>query len=133
MITRQLHLPAAAILAVALVSGCANYATNESSGSSSGYGYGKAKEVKEEPAKQTVTVNIQNFAFEPATITINAGDTVVFVNQDTAPHTATDTAGGFDTGNLTNGQSGSITLTEAGSFDYFCAIHPAMKGTIVVQ
>ncbi|MEM7258676.1 MAG: plastocyanin/azurin family copper-binding protein, partial [Pseudomonadota bacterium] len=55
------------------------------------------------------------------------------VNQDSAPHTATATSGAFDTGNLTNGQSGSITLTDAGSFDYICAIHPSMKGTIVVQ
>jgi len=123
----------AAVLFVAVsISACANsggYGNSESNG----YGYGKPAKASKERAPQTVTVAISNFAFEPATITIAPGDTVVFVNQDSAPHTATHNGAVFDTGTLATGQSGSITIDESGSYDYLCTIHPSMKGTVVVQ
>ena len=82
----------------------------------------------------THTVTIRNFAFEPANLTIAAGDTVTFVNADSAPHTATANSGAFDTKRLENGQSAALRFTGAGTHDYFCAIHhPRMKGRIVVQ
>lgn len=78
-------------------------------------------------------ITIQNFAFSPATITIPVGTTVVWTNQDSAPHTATaDAAGGFDTGMLQKGQSGKITFNTAGTFAYHCTVHPRMVATIVV-
>lgn len=78
-------------------------------------------------------VPIQGFAFKPATVTVNEGDTVTWTNQDTAPHTATASDGSFDTGNLEKGASGSHKFSQAGSFAYICSIHPNMKGTVVVQ
>ena len=78
------------------------------------------------------TVAIRDFAFAPANLTINAGDTVRFVNEDNAPHTATADNGSFDTGNLNNGQSASLQFPSAGTFSYFCAVHPRMKGSITV-
>ena len=80
----------------------------------------------------THEVTIQNFAFEPADLTIAAGDTVVFTNADGAPHTATADNGSFDTGRLSRNQSAELTFSAAGSFSYFCAFHPNMKGTITV-
>lgn len=80
----------------------------------------------------THTVAIRNFAFEPANLTINAGDTVQFVNEDNAPHTATADSGAFDTGNLRGGQSASLQFPSAATFSYFCAVHPRMKGSITV-
>ena len=80
----------------------------------------------------THTVTIRNFAFEPANLTINAGDTVRFVNEDGAPHTATADNGGFDTGNLRRGQSAAVQFPAAATFSYFCAVHPRMKGSITV-
>lgn len=78
-------------------------------------------------------VSISGFAFEPANLTIAVGDSVTFVNRDNAPHTATQNDRAFDTGRLSrNGQS-TLTFTAAGSFDYFCAVHPNMKGRITVQ
>jgi plastocyanin len=81
----------------------------------------------------THTVSIKGFAFEPANLSINAGDTVVFVNEDNAPHTATADNSSFDTGRLSRGASASLTFQNAGTFSYFCAVHPNMKGSITVS
>jgi len=80
-----------------------------------------------------VSVTIMNFKFDPTPLTIPVGTSVVWTNQDTAPHTATsDTKGIFDTGMLQKGQSGKITFNTAGTFTYFCAVHPNMHGTVIV-
>jgi plastocyanin len=80
-------------------------------------------------ADQSVT--IEGFAFSPATVTVNVGDTVTWTNNDGTAHTAT--GSGFDTGNIAGGASDSVTFQSAGSFDYVCSIHPQMTGTVVVQ
>ena len=85
-----------------------------------------------QPAPKTVNVSIQGFAFNPATVTIKAGDTIVFKNFDGVAHTATQ-SGGFDTGLLAQGQSKSITFSQKGTFNYFCIPHPNMQGTIIVE
>ena len=78
-------------------------------------------------------VTISGFAFEPANLTIAAGDSVTFVNRDGAPHTATQTGGAFDTGRLARNAQSTLTFSAAGSYDYFCAVHPSMTGKITVQ
>lgn len=78
-------------------------------------------------------VEIKGMAYALPTLEIAVGDTVTFTNADAAPHTATATDGSFDTGRLTQGQSASITISEAGTFDYFCAVHPSMKASITAQ
>ena len=78
------------------------------------------------------SVVIQNFAFAPATISVTVGDTVTWTNRDSAPHTATASNGSFNTGTLKKGQSGSAAFSKPGRFAYICAIHPNMKGTVVV-
>ena len=77
-------------------------------------------------------VVIQGMAFNPPSLSIAAGDTVVFTNQDAAPHTATSDDGLFDTGRLSQGQSAQLTFSAAGTYPYYCAIHPSMRGTITV-
>ena len=81
----------------------------------------------------THQVTIVNMAFQPANLTIAAGDTVVFANEDNAPHTATDDAGAFDTGRLAKGSSASLTFPSSGTFAYHCAFHRRMTGTITVS
>lgn len=82
----------------------------------------------------TAQDTIKNFAFSPNPITIQVGDTVTWTNQDSAPHTATsDTPGLFDTGQIQQNQSKSITFTQAGTFTYHCSVHPNMKATLIVQ
>jgi plastocyanin len=79
------------------------------------------------------TILISDFTFAPATLTVTVGDTVTWTNMDPVIHTATANSGAFDTGDLAQGESGSITFTEAGTFSYICTPHPSMTGTIVVQ
>jgi len=78
-------------------------------------------------------VTIKGFKFSPANIRIKAGETVVFTNEDDAPHTATADNGAFDTGRLDKGESKSVEFSEAGIFEYFCDLHPSMKARITVQ
>lgn len=83
-------------------------------------------------AATTHTVRITNFEFVPANLTIAAGDSVTFINEDSAPHTATADSGAFDTGRLRQGQSATLTFNGGGSFPYFCAVHPRMRGSLSV-
>jgi plastocyanin len=76
-------------------------------------------------------VAISGFSYSPSTVTVNVGDTVTWTNSDAQAHTAT--GNGWNTGDLGNGDSGSNTFTTAGTFDYMCGIHPAMRGTVVVR
>jgi len=78
-------------------------------------------------------VTIEKFAFVPATLTINRGDTVEFVNADPAPHTATGDGAPWDTGELGKGQSARIGFKDAGTFPYRCEFHPHMRAAIVVK
>lgn len=75
--------------------------------------------------------------FTPATFTMKAGSTVTWVNKDTVTHTVTSTAvpsgaSPFNSGNLPYGNTFKVTLTVPGTYQYYCAIHPSMTGTIVV-
>src|SRR3954447_26969159 len=80
------------------------------------------------------TIDISNFKFAPATLTVPAGSKVTVKNSDTTAHTATADSGGlFDTGDISPGSSATITLKSAGSVAYHCSIHSFMHGKIVVQ
>jgi plastocyanin len=76
------------------------------------------------------TVKMAGLAFAPGTLTVAEGSTVVFDNDDTAPHTVTARAGGIDSGVLDPGKQFSLAVTEG--FDYFCSIHPSMTAKIAV-
>jgi len=79
----------------------------------------------------TNTINIQNFAFEPSVLTIEKGATVTWMNSDSAPHQIKST--NFNSNQLSKGQTFSFAFNDAGTFDYFCSIHPSMVGKIIVQ
>jgi plastocyanin len=82
-----------------------------------------------------VAATIVNFTFQPNPLTVPLGTTVVWTNQDTAPHTASSDPGSaftFDTGMLQKGQAGRVTFTTAGTFAYHCNVHPTMHGSITV-
>jgi plastocyanin len=78
-------------------------------------------------------VTIQNFAYDPATITVHVGDTVTWTNKDSVNHTVTADNGEFSSDPLGQGATFSFTFTKAGSYPYHCTIHPYMTGTVVVQ
>ena len=77
-------------------------------------------------------VTIADFQFTPGTTTVHLGDTITWTNNGPSAHTATARNGSFDTGVLQKGASASHTFTQAGTFNYYCKIHPFMHGTIEV-
>ncbi|HSD58385.1 MAG TPA: cupredoxin domain-containing protein [Methanotrichaceae archaeon] len=81
---------------------------------------------------QTVSVEIENFIFDPDVITVPAGTTVVWTNLDSAPHTVTSTRGIFDSGVMDEGESFSYTFQDPGTYDYYCLLHPYMKAKVIV-
>lgn len=80
----------------------------------------------------TTSVEIQNFAFSPTTVTVKAGSTVTWTNRDQDAHTVTAMAGPFHSPTLNTGQSFHYTFTTSGRYDYLCTIHPFMTATVVV-
>ena len=76
------------------------------------------------------TVRMAGLSFAPGTLTVARGTTVVFDNDDTAPHTVTVRSGGVDSGVLDPGRQFSLAVTDG--FDYFCSIHPSMTAKIAV-
>jgi plastocyanin len=85
------------------------------------------------PAAGTVNVAISGFAFDPATITIKAGQSVTWTNKDGVVHTVTADDHSWTSGDIANGQTFTQTFSTAGTYKYFCAVHPNMVGTVVVQ
>jgi plastocyanin len=83
-------------------------------------------------AARSEKVEIVEFVYNPDPVTVQEGGKVIWLNQDSAPHTATADDGSFDTGTLAQGKLKSETFKEAGTFAYFCEIHPDMKGTVEV-
>jgi plastocyanin len=79
-------------------------------------------------------VTIKDFAFTPEALSVTAGTTVTWTNDDSSTHTATGDDGEFDTKSLAPGDSGEFTFEEAGTFTYHCEIHPStMKASIIVE
>lgn len=83
-------------------------------------------------AHEAHTVHIKNFAYDPATIRVSAGDTIRFVNDDQEAHTVTATDKSFDSAGLDTGDTWTGTFKKPGRYTYFCEMHPWMKGTIIV-
>lgn len=86
------------------------------------------------PAPRAHTVEIRGMAFYPAELTLAPGDTVVWINRDIVPHTAT--ARGpqpWDTGNLLPGEQGRHVAQRVGVIDYVCAWHPTMRAKLIIQ
>jgi len=78
-------------------------------------------------------VFIEGFAFKPNSITIPIGTTIKWTNEDDTTHTVTSEDGIFDSGDIKNGETYSYTFNEAGSFKYYCTIHPSMRAIVVVE
>ncbi len=83
-------------------------------------------------AAKSEKVDIVEFTYQPDPVVVQVGGKVIWQNQDTAPHTATADDSSFDTGTIEKGKLGSATFKEAGTFTYFCEIHPTMHGTVEV-
>jgi plastocyanin len=80
----------------------------------------------------TITVTIEKLAFAPARVTAHVGDTIVWDNKDFIPHTATARDHQWDV-TIAAHQTNKVVLQKAGTIDYFCKVHPNMKGQITVE
>lgn len=83
-------------------------------------------------APRAAKVEIADFTYDPDPVTVQVGGKVIWLNQDSAPHTATAEDGSFDTGTLEEGKLKSETFKQAGTYEYICQIHPDMHGVVEV-
>lgn len=83
-------------------------------------------------AAEAARVQIENFTFGPAALTVTVGTVVTFENDDDIPHVVVATDGSFRSKALDTGDAYAFTFTKSGTFPYFCALHPHMQGTITV-
>jgi plastocyanin len=81
----------------------------------------------------THTVTIDATSYRPARLAVHPGDTIVWVNKDLIPHTATAASKAFDSKVLAAGASWRLTVTAKGATDYGCLFHPTMTGRIEVD
>jgi plastocyanin len=86
-----------------------------------------------EQSAATAEVKIDNFSFGPQTITVPVGATVTWTNRDDIPHTVVSTVGVFKSKVRDTDEKFSYTFTKAGTYPYFCSVHPKMTGKVVVQ
>jgi plastocyanin len=89
--------------------------------------------ANDQPAAPGVDVKIDNFVFGPQTVTIPVGATVTWTNHDDIPHTSVSTDGVFKSRVMDTDENFSYTFTKAGTYPYFCSIHPKMTGTVIVK
>jgi plastocyanin len=82
---------------------------------------------------EEATVKIDNFTFDPPRLTVKAGTTVTWYNEDDIPHTVAATDKQFRSKALDTDGKFSFTFTTPGSYEYFCSLHPHMTGVIVVE
>jgi plastocyanin len=80
-----------------------------------------------------IEVKIDNFTFNPKQVTLKAGDTIAWVNHDDIPHTVASQTQAFRSKALDTDDKLSFTFATPGTYPYFCALHPHMTGTIVVE
>jgi plastocyanin len=84
-------------------------------------------------AASQATVEIDNFAFAPATLTVTAGTTVTWKNEDDSPHRIGDKNGAFKSAALDTDDTFSHTFAAPGEYPYICTIHPYMVGKVIVK
>jgi plastocyanin len=82
---------------------------------------------------EDAVVKIENFTFGPQRVTVKAGTTITWTNDDDIPHTVASSTKAFKSKVLDSDDKFSFTFTTAGVYEYFCSLHPHMTGTIVVE
>lgn len=100
-----------------------------------GIAIGAKNSAEAQQKPQSVDVKIDNFSFGPAAVTVSVGSTVTWTNRDDIPHTvvSTDDPKVFKSKALDTDEKFSFTFAKAGTYAYFCSIHPKMTGKVIVQ
>ena len=114
------------VMAVLVLAGCGGEGDTDSTPSGSPSNSASASGAR--------TVTISDYTYGPAQLTVPAGTTIAFSNKDSTPHTATSKQSGvFETGSIDTGKTAKVTLEKPGTYAYYCAFHPFMKGSITVD
>lgn len=93
-----------------------------------------SKDTSQPSAAEGNVVKINNFQFNPSTLTIKKGESVTWTNEDSVSHAIKgDSLSSLSSDSFSKGQSYTFTFNEAGTFQYHCSIHSTMKGTIIVE
>ena len=122
-----LAVPAIVVMATMMGSGPAGMMSGMMGGRGSDPG-------RETPVAGVTRVRIEDFAFSPANIVVDAGTTVTWTNYDSAAHTVTSDDGGvLDSPLLGKNRTFSHTFDQAGTYAYHCAPHPNMRGLVTVR
>jgi plastocyanin len=124
------HLTALLTVGVLLLAGCS--ASRPTASTSTSMPMASASVTAPAAPVSGNQVNIDGFAFVPATLTVSAGTTVTWTNRDEEPHTVAASDGSFHSPGMGTGATFTHTFSTAGTFDYVCSIHPMMHGTVVV-
>jgi plastocyanin len=113
---KRLALPLSGIVLAALLAGAGTLS---------------AELTKDDP----VNINIDNFSFTPDALKIPRGAAVTWTNRDDIPHTIVDASGQrlFKSGPLDTGDTFAHVFTKSGTYDYFCALHPQMRASVIVD
>jgi amicyanin len=116
------------ILGIIFFAGCASNQTAETTSTT------LTQEATTTTLVAGTQVLIKNFAFSPAELKIKVGETVLWVNQDAAPHKLeSDSGTEINSETLSNAQTYSHTFQTAGTYAYHCSIHPSMKASVTVE
>lgn len=89
--------------------------------------------ASDQPSTANVAIKIDNFVFGPQAITVPVGTTVTWTNSDDIPHTAVSTDGVFKSKVMDTDEKFSYTFTKAGTYAYYCSVHPKMTGQVMVK
>ena len=89
--------------------------------------------ANDQPSAANADIKIDNFSFGPETLTVPVGTTVTWTNRDDIPHTVVSTDGVFKSKVRDTDEKFSYTFAKAGTYPYYCSVHPKMTGKVVVQ
>jgi plastocyanin len=127
------NLAVVAVFGVALTLAACSSSSTATPSSTSTTAAAAAGSSSSTPAKAGAITN-KNFSFSPGSITVSPGATVTVTNNDQVAHTVTSSSAGFDTGDISPGQSKTFTAPmKAGKYPYICSIHQYMTGTLIVS
>lgn len=132
-------LPALAFAAVVALGACGSDSDSDSADEPAGPDLSSMSSTSATPSGDEPAaaggdrVVIEGFAFSPTPLVVASGTTITVENKDRATHTLTADDGSFDTGNLAQNATGTITVTGSGEFTYHCDLHDQMTGVIRIQ
>jgi plastocyanin len=89
--------------------------------------------ASDQSSAASAEVKIDNFSFGPQTVTVPVGATVTWINRDDIPHTVVSTDGVFKSKVRDTDETFSYTFAKAGTYSYYCSVHPKMTGKVIVQ